>query len=222
MASPNLSTVVAWVEREYPTLPRIQITNCRRIAGSSSWSQHSWSNAADIFVNLNTGNQLAKRLRERFGPWIKTLLWQVPDHYDHIHVDMWPTGISTPPCAGGLLRVRHKDGTTGGTFTDDITPIGDDTVDFIISVFKGQNMAFYRALQAKTGVPGGNADYWGSDYTGTKPNDQEWRDAADDLFGAALQVGVFAPPPATGTVDQVARAAAEKAKQALARVKSVL
>lgn len=70
---------------------------------------------------------------------------------------------------------------------------GDD-MDFIIQVLKGQNMAFYRALKAKTGVPGGNADYWGSDYTGQKPNDSEWRAAADDLFGAALQAGVFTEP----------------------------
>ena len=87
---------------------------------------------------------------------------------------------------------------------------------FFFYVLKGQNMAFYRALQAKTGAPGGLADYWGSDYTGTKPNDQEWRDAADDLFGAALQAGVFtsgivgpvgptgATGPAGATADQVA------------------
>ena len=89
-------------------------------------------------------------------------------------------------------------------------------MEFIIKVLKGQTMAFYRFMQDKTGVPGGNPDYWGSDYTGTKPNDQEWRDAADDLFGAALQAGVFtsgivgpvgptgATGPAGATADQVA------------------
>ena len=69
-------------------------------------------------------------------------------------------------------------------------------MEFIIKVLKGQTMAFYRALAAKTLVPRGDPNYWGSDYAGTKPNDQEWRDAADDLFGAALQAGVFT---ATGT-----------------------
>ena len=69
-------------------------------------------------------------------------------------------------------------------------------MEFIIKVLKGQNMAFYRSLKAKTGVPGpagGNPDYWGSDFVGQKPNDDEWRSAADILFGAALQAGVFTP-----------------------------
>ena len=73
----------------------------------------------------------------------------------------------------------------------DIGEGGDDDMEFIIKVLKGQNMAFYRSLQAKTGVPGGNPDYWGSDYAGPKPSDVEWQVAADDLFGAALQAGVF-------------------------------
>ena len=64
-------------------------------------------------------------------------------------------------------------------------------MEFIIKVLKGQTMAFYRALAAKTLVPRGDPNYWGSDYAGTKPNDQEWHDAADDLLGAALQAGVF-------------------------------
>lgn len=106
------------------------------------------------------------------------------------------------------------------------TPGGDD-MEFIITVLKGQNMAYYRALKAKTGVPGGNPDYWGSDYTGQKPSHAEWQAAADDLLGASLQAGVFAE--AGSAVDQTARnaaaaaqTAANKANTDLAQIKSVI
>ena len=212
MGTPNINSIIEWVRSEYPDLPRIQTTNCRRISGSSTWSQHSWANAADIFpVTKDQGDTIYARLLSHFGRHIKVILWQVRDHFDHIHVDTWPTGIGTPPCAGGSLQVRHKDGSTGSVFTDDIAKEVDG-MEFIIQVLKGQNGAFYKSLQAKTGVPAGNAAYWGSDYTGTKPNDAEWRAAADDLLGAALQTGVFA---STGTIDNVARAASAKANDRL-------
>lgn len=131
MPTPNVDAVIDWVEAEYPDLPRIQTTNCRPIAGSSTWSQHSWANAADIFVDRQTGDELAPQLRTMFGPHIRTLLWQVKDHYDHIHVDFWPTGISTPPCAGGTLRVRYRDGTVGDTFTLTIQSKGDDMWEYL-------------------------------------------------------------------------------------------
>jgi hypothetical protein len=197
--------VIAWVEQEYPTLPRIQITNCRKIAGSSSWSQHSWSNAADIFVNLNTGNQLAGQLRERFGPWIKALLWQVPDHYDHIHVDMWPTGIGTPPCAGGTLQVRYRDGSTGGKFTNDITPIGDDEMSLVARLMVVE-------AGAKTWLPTqADIDYWmlRADNLTNPVYAAEWRKDFEQMWArekqkeylAAREPGPKGDPGAT--VDQV-------------------
>jgi hypothetical protein len=125
MPTPNINTISAWVVSEYPNLPRIQTTNCRPIAGSTAWSQHAWANAADIFVSNSVGNELKPRLIERFGTHIKTILWQVTNHFDHIHLDTWPTGTGTPPCAGGVLKVKHKDGTIGTKFTDDIQG-GDD------------------------------------------------------------------------------------------------
>jgi hypothetical protein len=126
MGTPNINTIIDWVRSEYPDLPRIQTTNCRRISGSRTWSQHAWSNAADIFVDKQTGDELSVKLRERFGEWIKVMLWWTKDHFDHIHLDTWPTGINTPPCAGGKLAVKHKDGTIGATFTDDIPKGGDE------------------------------------------------------------------------------------------------
>ncbi len=111
--------VVDYVKATYQR--KVGVTNCRKIAGSSTWSQHAWSNAADIYVSdYRLGDKIVKDIREKFGSHIKVVLWWTRNHYDHIHVDMWPTGIYTPPCAGGALRVRHKDGRYGREFTADL------------------------------------------------------------------------------------------------------
>lgn len=64
-------------------------------------------------------------------------------------------------------------------------------MDLIIQVLKGQNMAFWQAVNNKTGHPFADADIWGSDYPGTKPSDETWRAYAPVLLGAVLQAGVF-------------------------------
>jgi hypothetical protein len=217
VGTPNINTIIEWVRSGYPDLPRIQTTNCRRISGSSTWSQHSWANAADIFVDKKTGDELAARLRERYGPWIATLLWWRKDHWDHIHVDMWPEGIFTPPCAGGKLVVAYEDGTIGYKFTNDIKT-GDEDMEFIIRVLKGQNSAFYRSLQAVTGEPGGDPAYWASDDP-REPSDAEWADAAPKLFGAALQAGVFHTGGDVVAEDRSARTEAQRAHARLDALK---
>lgn len=98
-------------------ISHIGVTNCRRIAGSSTWSQHAWSNALDIHTSDDTGSIIAAVLRN--DPNSKTVLWHVPGHFDHVHVDFWPTGHGTPPCAGGVLRVRHADGRIDQDWTPD-------------------------------------------------------------------------------------------------------
>lgn len=42
---------------------------------------------------------------------IRTHLWRVSNHYDHIHLDFWPRGYSVPPCADGSHRTQHSWGT---------------------------------------------------------------------------------------------------------------
>lgn len=37
-----------------PRIARAGVYNCRRIAGSSSWSQHAWGNAVDLFPDPPT------------------------------------------------------------------------------------------------------------------------------------------------------------------------
>lgn len=76
------------------------ICNCRHISGSSSWSQHAWCNALDIGGPISELQRVAGYLREN-SVRLKTahILWQVPDHYNHVHVDCHPLGTGTPPCA---------------------------------------------------------------------------------------------------------------------------
>ena len=72
----------------------------------------------------------------------------------------------------------------------------------IIDALKAQDMAYYRTLKQKTGSPGGNPDYWGSNYLGSRPSDAEWVAAADELFAASLEVGVMSSSGGSGDVDQ--------------------
>ena len=117
--TPNLEVVVDYVRAEYDLA--VGITNCRKISGSSTWSQHSWSNAADIYVTDKAlGDRIVADLYDKFGEHVRYMLWWRKNHYNHIHVDMWPYGYSVPPCAGGRMQVKNKDGTLGTEFTSDI------------------------------------------------------------------------------------------------------
>lgn len=96
--------------------------NCRKISGSSTWSQHAYGNALDIGAPLSAdaegrldwngnpttglgydvryGDEILVWLRanrERFG--LGTILWRVRRHYDHLHVEGSPKLRGLPPCA---------------------------------------------------------------------------------------------------------------------------
>jgi hypothetical protein len=117
--TPNVQTILDGVVAEFPQV-RHGAWACRRIAGTITWSQHSWENAVDIFVSPILGDQVYSFIREEYAEHVKVILWRVKNHFDHVHVDPWPTGIATPPCKGGGLLVKHKDGKVGRIFTDDI------------------------------------------------------------------------------------------------------
>jgi len=95
---------------------------CRPIAGTSKWSQHSWpgGNARDIVQGGrgygDTSNSHQAYLDKVYA-WlvehkeelsIRIILWRKTNHYDHIHIDMWPTGYRTPPCKGGVERYKYS------------------------------------------------------------------------------------------------------------------
>lgn len=93
-------------------IKNLGISYCRKIAGSSSWSNHAFGNALDISIKPDdspVGDQIAGWLRgpevtallDSHGVSIAHLLWKVPSHHNHIHIDFNPYGTGTPPCAGG-------------------------------------------------------------------------------------------------------------------------
>lgn len=79
---------------------------CRRISGSTTWSQHAWGNAWDITGSVATLDRVAAFLRSpAMRPHVAQVLWRVPDHYGHIHVSGRPMFVGTPPCAGGAIAL---------------------------------------------------------------------------------------------------------------------
>ena len=77
------------VKARFPRVRNMGIYNRRKIAGTNRWSEHAYGNAVDIGVpNLVYGDMVRRYLagnRGRFN--IRTLLWRVRSHYDHVHVD---------------------------------------------------------------------------------------------------------------------------------------
>lgn len=49
--TPSVDRIIRVLQRAKvaPRIARAGVYNCRKIAGSSSWSQHSWGNAVDLF-----------------------------------------------------------------------------------------------------------------------------------------------------------------------------
>ncbi len=115
--TPNLKIIYDYTLAKYGQ--SIGVTNCRRISGSQTYSQHSWSNAADIYTSShNLQDKIAADLRSMYGDDIRNILtWRYNNaHWNHLHVDMWPKGWLTPPCVeGGHQRIKYKDGTVAHT-----------------------------------------------------------------------------------------------------------
>lgn len=84
----------------FPSLESWGICNCRHIAGSTIWSQHSWCNAEDVHASVATMDAAASWLESKRGELpIGTVLWRVRDHFDHIHYEADPKMTGVPPCA---------------------------------------------------------------------------------------------------------------------------
>jgi hypothetical protein len=85
----------------FPQLEYWGCYNCRRIAGSSSWSEHAWADALDLHpFTMTYGDQVYRWCMNNRGRFnITRVLWRVANHYDHLHVDFDPDHSGYPPCA---------------------------------------------------------------------------------------------------------------------------
>jgi hypothetical protein len=105
--TPSIARLQAEVFARFPGTTNAGVFNCRKIAGSKTWSQHAWGNALDIKVpNLATGDAVFGWLqinKSRLG--LGRILWRVKDHFDHLHVEGLETGGGEPPCAGGSVSI---------------------------------------------------------------------------------------------------------------------
>lgn len=125
--------------------------NCRKISGSTYWSQHSWNNALDIYppkhISYATQRQEYQDYLDIVHAFIKSelsalnvrvLLWRVRNHYNHIHADFWPRGWATPPCAGGSPRYKYPNGDVKSTTT--LIHSYDGNLDPIDPIYKEKDM----------------------------------------------------------------------------------
>jgi len=86
-----------------PSLANGGVHVCRKIAGSTSWSQHAWDDAIDLMIgsDMHLGDQIVRWLKSHEGKYggYCELLWRVPSHSDHVHLSLAPCHNGTPPCA---------------------------------------------------------------------------------------------------------------------------
>ena len=132
MPTAAISTTVGLVKAAFPGVT-VQVDSCRKIAGSSSWSQHSWGNAADFFPkNKEQGDRLYNYIiagKQAGILPVTTVCWQdkggcTTFHGDHIHVDGSPKKTGTPPCAGGQKSNNPLDAIR--SFFDDARAVEDE------------------------------------------------------------------------------------------------
>jgi hypothetical protein len=115
----RIDRIYTFVFKKYSFAQNWGIYNCRKVAGSSTYSQHAWANALD--VGASTPEQLAivaqdlVRAQEPGGELeniVQTVIvanrvWRKGDgwlpytgiYHSHVHVDASPNYSGTPPCA---------------------------------------------------------------------------------------------------------------------------
>lgn len=106
--TPKLRRIVEAVRRKFPDVT-VQTFACRKIAGSSSWSQHAYANAADLFRDgwpdsLDPVHAYLKKIQGQMGGYCELIFRQQAGgspHLNHIHVSAAPCRSGTPQCAGG-------------------------------------------------------------------------------------------------------------------------
>jgi hypothetical protein len=108
-----------------PLILKGEVYNCRVIAGTSTWSEHSWGNAVDLIMERTTAAALsevaasvvyqathrtrANRFRKlpvhevirQDRVWTRAEGWHeyTGEYHNHVHVDFNPYKEGKPPCA---------------------------------------------------------------------------------------------------------------------------
>jgi hypothetical protein len=133
VATPNTQQVADRLEAKFPNMLRFEFFNRRHIGSNPlrRWSQHAgnqpergwYGNAGDIFAPTPVLDLVYAYLNNRRSELrIRTLLWRVKDHYDHIHYDTWPMMKDNwwyrPPPKGTLITIE-QDGSVHNTFATD-------------------------------------------------------------------------------------------------------
>jgi len=115
----RIDRIYTHVFRKYSFAQNWGIYACRRISGSTSYSQHAWANALDIGAStpeqLNIVAQELVRAQEPGGPLegivytviVANRLWRKGEgwlpyggiYHSHVHVDASPNYSGIPPCA---------------------------------------------------------------------------------------------------------------------------
>lgn len=120
MPSKAAANALKELQQKFPEL-RAGIDSCRKISGTTQWSQHADGNALDIH-HVNWGysadpthqkwlDGVAAFIRVyRLQLSVNNLLWRVQNHYDHCHIDFWPKMYGTPRCAGGRDDWQYSSG----------------------------------------------------------------------------------------------------------------
>ena len=179
MSTPAANQVELVLSKKFPGM-RFGRVNCRKISGSSVWSQHSWNNARDLYPPrsipyLSSNDGEYRRYLDEVWAFlvenqedlnIRVRLWQVKNHYNHIHVDMWPRGWSTPPCAGGAPRYKYPNGDVRSqavlinTYKGDFAPITPTEEDVLQKGDEGKRvgLAQERLLELGYELPNYGAD----------------------------------------------------------------
>lgn len=104
-ATPGVALIIGAVFSVFGPLP-IGVTAVRKIAGTSTWSQHAYGNAVDFMVGEPSPlhHDVAFFLDSMRGPLHVNHLLADPwfpsplgDHFNHCHVDPHPAYGGTPP-----------------------------------------------------------------------------------------------------------------------------
>lgn len=103
-ATDNIQKLCDYIVDRGPGWVSWGICNCRRVAGSSTWSQHAWCNAIDVSWTSAAGkgfiDKLVADVKRDVPHLVSQIIWRDgAAHESHVHFSGAPYRNGTPPCA---------------------------------------------------------------------------------------------------------------------------